>query len=169
MNKSRTMLALCLVSLLGACVQMPAGKPATLSYQSSNTTLLEDAERIFALPAEAQEKELTLINQANASHDNQLKAVMVYTLVNSRYCGSTLAVPAPAAATIADDDAAREKKWDKERKALTKQLKESVEENQKLAQKAHDEQARADNLQEKLDELKNIEKTMGSREQGTRK
>lgn len=164
------MLALCLVSLLGACAQMPAAKPAAPLYQSSNASLLEDAERIFALPVEAQQKELALISENSTSHDSQVKAAMVYTLVNSRYCSSAITAASPvAAAAAADDDAAREKKWDKERKALTKQLKDSVEENQKLAQKAHDEQARADSLQEKLDELKNIEKTMVNREQGTRK
>ena len=52
---------------------------------------------------------------------------------------------------------------------LTKQLKESQEENHQLTQKARDEQLRADDLQQKLDELKNIERSLGNREQGTRK
>ena len=166
MKKTRTILALCFTSLLGACAQMPAGKPATLSSQSNNASLLEDAERIIALSAEAQQKELVLINENATSRDSQAKASMIYALANSRYCSSAMTA---GNVSTAGDDSAREKKWDKERKALAKQLKDSVEENQKLAQKAHDEQARADSLQEKLDELKNIEKAMVNREQGTRK
>jgi len=167
MKKSRIILALCVVFLLDACAQAPvAPTSAKPTPQSGKASLLEDAERVFVLPAEAQQKELTLINENSTPHDSEIRAAMIYALTSSRYCSPTLLSPETVAMA---DDATREKKWDKERKTLSKQLKDSVEENQKLAQKAHEEQLRADSLQQKLDELKDIEKAMVNREQGTRK
>lgn len=100
-----------------------------------------------------------------ANGDNQTIRAMFYTLTNSQHC----AVPSSVDAASANSSDALARKWDKERKALAKQLKETTEENQKLAQKAREEQMRADNLQQKLDELKNIETSIGNREQGTRR
>lgn len=165
MRNPTVILALCLASLLGACAQAPANQPAVISFQSSNESLLEDAERILALPVEAQQKELGLIEGNNAQRDNQIKSSMIYALTHSQYCS----VNTTASAKSSAQDTTCAQKWEKERQALNKQLKDSTEENHKLAQKVRDEQARADNLQQKLDELKNIERAMGTREQGTRK
>ena len=67
------------------------------------------------------------------------------------------------------DDLARDKYLDGDRKILTLIMRDYIAENNRLGIKARDEQKRADALQQKLDELKNIEKTMLEREQGNRK
>lgn len=164
MKKPRIILALCMAALLSACVQTPAKPQAALYAGYQN--LLEDAERIFAMPPEAQQKELAALAEDSTNRDSQIKRAMLYTLIHSSSCNAEK--PASAGAPGIVDETARDK-WERERKALAKQLKDSLDENAKLVQKARDEQTRADTLQQKLDELKNIEKSMVNREQGTRR
>ena len=162
MKKSHIAIACGALFLLNACALLPKSQPPRTETTQSYESMLREAERIFELQGEAQQKELARID-AGSSRESRMQKAMFYTLTNSQYCSSMEA----AAPTVGDTK--REKKWSQERRALTRQLKESQEENQKLAQKARDEQLRADNLQQKLDELKNIERSLGNREQGTHK
>lgn len=166
MNTTRFLLAAGSALLLSSCVA-PATKPPQVTFHSSNESLLEDAERILALPSEARQKELALLDEHGAGHDNKIKRAMIYALINSPSCAAPK-TSSPAASSDQGHDSGCDK-WDKERKALSKQLKDAMDENQRLAQKARDEGTRADSLQQKLDELKNIERSIGNREQGTRK
>jgi hypothetical protein len=166
MKKPRIIFTLCMAALLSACLQTPA-KPHQAAVYAGYESLLEDAERIFAMPPEAQQKELAALAESRANRDNHTKRAMLYTLIHSSSCNAAKPASAGAAPGVVDETA--RDKWERERKALTRQLKDSVDENAKLAQKARDEQTRADSLQQKLDELKNIEKSMVNREQGTRR
>ncbi|HYG12504.1 MAG TPA: hypothetical protein VD885_00010 [Methylophilaceae bacterium] len=161
MKKAHIAIAFGALFLLDACALLPKPQPRTEVAQSYES-MLREAERIFELPSAAQQKELARLDASN-SRESRMQKAMFYTLTNSQYCGSM------EAATPTIGDTKREKKWDRERRTLTKQLKESQEENHQLTQKARDEQLRADDLQQKLDELKNIERSLGNREQGTRK
>lgn len=162
MKKTHIAIAFGALFLLNACALLPKSQPPRAEAALSYENMLREAERIFELQGEAQQKELARLDAGN-TRESRMQKAMYYALVNSQYCGSM----EPASPTIGDTK--REKKWDRERKTLTKQLKESQEENHKLAQKARDEQQRADDLQQKLDELKNIERSLGNREQGARK
>jgi predicted ribosome quality control (RQC) complex YloA/Tae2 family protein len=161
MKNTPLVLVLSALLLLNACALLPKPAPRTETAQSYET-MLREAERLFALRGEAQQRELARLDKDD-SREGRMQKAMFYVLTNSQYCSSL----DPAALTAGDTK--REKKWDQERRALARQLKESQEENQKLAQKAQDEQQRANDLQQKLDELKNIERSLGNREQGTRK
>jgi len=146
----------------------------------SNQTLLEYASSFVELSADAQKKELVQIDQAIAQNKsdlkNRMKAAMIYALPNSRLRDT-------AKAQTLLDNLLREKTLDNERKILATLLWDYTIETNKLAQKARDEQKRADSSQQKLDalqqkndalqqmldDLKNIEKTMVDRDQGIRK
>ncbi len=162
MKKVHIVLACGALLLLDACALLPKSQPPRTESAQSYENMLREAERIFELQGEAQQKELARLDGGN-SRESRMQKAMFYTLVNSQYCSSM------ESATPTAGDTKREKKWDRERRTLTKQLKDSQEENHKLVQKARDEQLRADDLQQKLDELKNIERSLGNREQGTRK
>jgi len=104
--------------------------------------------------------------QQNSQNKNDLtsriKVAMIYALPNSKLRDTN-----KAQALL--DDLARDKYLDGDRKILTLIMRDYIAENNRLGIKARDEQKRADALQQKLDELKNIEKTMLEREQGNRK
>lgn len=175
MSKSLLLLLACTALLLNACVDLPMSNQVRQidgSY-TINNGLLEYAGNFVELPAEAQKKELAQINQSLAQNKNDLnsrmKAAMIYALPNSRQRDVVKA-------QVLLDDLLREKTLDSERKTLAALLRDYILENNKLflennklSQKARDEQKRADALQQKLDDLKNIEKTMVDRDQGVRK
>lgn len=188
-----TWLASCLMALaLSGCGLIP-GRPTAGTTQNAerapgeplgiansldrerhaDNELLIYAKRFGELSAENQKKEYALVMQAlNRNRKdtfNRLKAALIYSLPNSRLRDSTRALPLLA-------DLQRDKPGENEVNALVSILKDFVEERQKhedssskLAQKIKDEQRRADELQQKLDALKNIDKTMIERTQGTQK
>lgn len=182
MSKSLLPLLACAALLLNACVELPMSDQVRLidGSHTINNGLLEYAGSFVELSAEAQKKELAQINQSLAQNKNDLnirmKAAMIYALPNSRQRDVVKA-------QVLLDDLLREKTLDNERKTLAALLRDYILENNKLSQKARDEQKRADTLQQKadslqqkadtlqqkLDELKNIEKTMVDRDQGVRK
>lgn len=131
------------------------------------------AKRFGELSAENQKKEYAMVMQALNRNKkdtfNRLKAALIYSLPNSRLRDNTRALPLLA-------DLQRDKLAEDDVSALVSILKDYVEDrqkledsNNKLAQKIKDEQRRADELQQKLDALKNIDKTMIERGQGTQK
>ncbi|HLD08430.1 MAG TPA: hypothetical protein VJB68_00105 [Methylophilaceae bacterium] len=181
MNKYSLVLLVSTALLLDACALFPKATDTSGNVPVrvidnapiSNQTLLEYAGSFVELSADAQKKELIQINQAISQNKNDLKnrmkAAMVYALPNSRLRDT-------AKAQNLLDDLLREKTLDNERKALATLLRDYIIEINKLTQKARDEQKRADALQQKnealqqmLDDLKNIEKTMIDRDQGIRK
>jgi predicted ribosome quality control (RQC) complex YloA/Tae2 family protein len=105
-----------------------------------------------------------------------MKLAMIYALPNSRLHDS-------ARAQTLLDELLREKLQDSELKTLAILLRDHINENNKLIQKAREEQKRADSAQQKSDasqqkisdlerklqDLKNIEKAMVDRDSGTRK
>jgi hypothetical protein len=105
-----------------------------------------------------------------------MKAAIIYAIPASRLRDVNKA-------QVLLDELIRDKTLDKRRKTLAIILKDYISENSKsvdesnklliennkLSQKVRDEQKRADNLQQTLDDLKTIEKTMVDRELGVRK
>ncbi len=135
--------------------------------------LLIYAKRFGELSADNQKKEFAAVMQALSRNKkdtfNRLKAALIYSLPNSRLRDNTRALPLLA-------ELQREKPLEEDVNALLYILKDYVDErqrledsNNKLAQKLKEEQRRADELQQKLDALKNIDKTMIERGQGSQK
>jgi Holliday junction resolvase RusA-like endonuclease len=179
MNRSNILL-LTATLMLSACAQMAATKPgnanpstanqpaATLPVPtSSNPTssrldVLDFAESFSDLTFEQQKKELLQNNQNRSDLTSRIKIAMIYGLPNSKLRDTN-----KAQALL--DELARDKNLDGDRKILTLIMRDYITENNKLGIKVRDEQKRADTLQQKLDDLKNIEKMMLEREQGNRK
>lgn len=135
--------------------------------------LLVYAKRFEELSAENQKKEQALVMQTLGRNKKdtftRLKAAWIYSLPNSRFRDNTKAL-----AVIAELQ--REKNLEDDVSAVIALMKSFIEDRQKLEdnslrlnQRIRDEQHRADELQMKLDALKNIDKTMIDRGQGTRK
>lgn len=135
---------------------------------ASSESLLEYSGRFMTLSREAQKEELSMINQrlAQNKHDlnDRAKAVIIYLLADSPEVRDT------ARAQTLLDDLAREHDPDIERKTLAKILRGFLleqsklsRENNRLNQKMHDEQKRAEALQQKLEELKKIERNIVDR------
>jgi len=122
------------------------------------------------LSLEAQRKELARLNQTAAYNaQSKLMLAMAYGLP-----GSQLRDAVKALSLL--DEVASEKRLDEESLSLAVIMRDYISEVSKSAQKAREEQKRADatqqrldELQKKLDDLKNIEKTMVDRDQGVKK
>lgn len=170
MNKLTTTLLLPLC-LLSACAQLPGtnSTPGTISQtqaagngSTSRLDVLDFAENFSDLSLEAQKRELHQNSQNKNDLTSRIKVAMIYALPASKLRDTN-----KAQALL--DDLSKEKNLDGDRKILTLIMRDYIAENNKLGNKARDEQKRADTLQQKLDELKNIEKMMLEREQGNRK
>jgi Holliday junction resolvase RusA-like endonuclease len=174
MNRSHILL-LTTLCLLSACAQMTATKPTTSSQptatlpapmtsnpSASRLDVLDFAETFGDLSFEQQKKELLQNNQNKGDLTSKIKIAMIYGLPNSKLRDTN-----KAQALL--DELAKDKNLDGDRKILTLIMRDYITENNKLGVKVRDEQKRADTLQQKLDDLKNIEKMMLEREQGTRK
>ena len=192
MHKPISIFVLLSALLLNACANLPKSSnetapPAATPPAASNVpqppageSLLEYSGRFMELSAEAQKKELAQINESlsqNKSDFNyRMKAAIIYAIPASRLRDVNKA-------QVLLDELIRDKTLDKRRKTLAVILKDYISENSKsvdegnklliennkLSQKVRDEQKRADNLQQTLDDLKTIEKTMVDRELGVRK
>ena len=177
-NKFFLMLSLITMFLAG-CESMQ-NKPSTPETQDDATSgqidhalisaesLLEYSNRFMALSREAQKEELSAVNRrlAQNKHDlnDRTKAAIVSLLADS----SDIQDKAKAQTLL--DDLVRENDPDIERKTLAKILRDFLaeqtklsRENNRLNQKMHDEQKRAETLQQKLEELKNIERNIVDR------
>ena len=175
---------LCACLLLSACAQIPkntcpepgrnncpetpvdSGTRIFNNQHVLGNELLEYAQRYSEFSAEAQKKEVSQVTQAlTANKSNistRMKAALIYGLPASRFRDQ-------AKSQLLLEDLLHDKAIDANTKALATILQDFLNENAKQLQKNKDEQKRADGLQQKLDELKNIEKTMGERDQGVRK
>ena len=175
---------ICASLLLGACTQLSKNTcpepPKTNcpeaprnsstrfldNQRATGSELLDYALRYSQLSAEAQKKEVVQVNQAlaagKANTNIRMKAALIYGLPASHFRDQ-------AKSQLILEDLLHEKALDGDTKALATILQDTLDENSKLSQKSKDEQKRADGLQQKLDELKNIEKSMGDRDQGVRK
>lgn len=147
--------------------------PSPDREQHADDELLVYAMRFGNLTLDQQKKELTQVLQAlNRNKKDafiRLKAALIYSLPNSRLHDNAKAIPLLS-------DLQREKSLGEDVVALVDLLRDLVEERQRadenaarLNQRVRDEQHRADELQAKLDALKNIEKTLIDRNQGTNK
>jgi len=184
MKNSLFLTLICASLLLSACAQLPKNtcpetpksscpetpknsSPRTFDNQhATGSELLDYALRYSQLSAEAQKKEVTQLTQAlaasKANMNIRMKAALVYGLPASHFRDQ-------AKSRLLLEDLLHEKAIDSDTKALATILQDFLDENAKLLEKNKDEQKRTDSLQQKLDELKNIEKTMGERDQGVRK
>jgi uncharacterized phage infection (PIP) family protein YhgE len=187
MHKPISILVLLSAMLLNACASLPKNSNENTPSTASSATplvaddgLLEYSSKFMELSAEAQKKELAQINEGlsqNKSDFNyRMKAAIIYAIPASRLRDVNKA-------QVLLDELIRDKTLDKRRKALaiilkdymsenSKSVDESnrlLNENNKLSQKVRDEQKRAETLQQRLDDLKTIEKTMADRELGVRK
>jgi Holliday junction resolvase RusA-like endonuclease len=169
MNRSNILL-LTAALMLSACAEMAASKPTTaaqpattiINPTSSRLDVLDFAESFGEMTFEQQKKELLQNNQNKGDLTSRIKIAMIYGLPNSKLRDTN-----KAQALL--DELARDKNLDGDRKILTLIMRDYITENNKLGIKVRDEQKRADTLQQKLDDLKNIEKMMLEREQGNRK
>jgi hypothetical protein len=160
--------------LLTACAKIsttpsPTTNSATTTIPVPVTTpainrldVLDFAENFGELSYEAQKKELQQNSQSRNDLNSRIKVAMIYALPSSKLRDTN-----KAQALL--EDLAKDKNLEGDRKILMLILRDYIAENNKFNNKARDEQKRADALQQKLDELKNIEKMMLEREQGTRK
>ena len=173
MSRHNFLILVTALVLLNACAELPRNQtPArvanveTVNVPSNTELLLNFAEHFVDLPLESQKKELAQISQAASQNkqdiNSRIKVAMMYALPNSKLRDS-------GKAQILLDELIRDKNLDKDRKSLIGLLADYTNDTNKLAIKARDEQKRGDTLQQQLDDLKNIEKTMGDRDQGVRK
>jgi uncharacterized protein (UPF0147 family) len=147
--------------------------PTSRCDNNLDDELLGYAKRFGELSADGQKKEYTLTMQSLSRNKNdtsaRMKAALIAALPSSRYRDNARAISLL-------DEIQRDKKVDNDVQSLAALLKDYAIERQKsddsaakLAQKAKDEQLRADDLQQKLDDLRNIEKTLIERNQPPRK
>lgn len=173
MNRHNLFTMLAALLLLNACVDLTKTQPPAravntepVSVRSNTELLLDFAEHFADLSLESQKKELLLTsqtaNQNKQDINSRIKVALIYALPNSKLRDS-------AKAQILLEELNRDKNLDKERKSLVSLLTDYTNDSNKLAVKARDEQKRGDTLQQQLDDLKNIEKTMVDRDQGVRK
>lgn len=151
--------------LLSACAQLPdsqAKAPVTQSPTISRLDVLDFAESFSELSLEGQKKELQQNSQNRNDMTSRIKVALIYALPTSKLRDTN-----KAQALL--DDLAKDKYLDGDRKTLTLIMRDYIAEINRSGNKAREEQKRADALQQKLDELKNIEKSMLEREQGNRK
>jgi len=175
MNKHNFLTILAALVLLNACAELPKTQPQppakvvnveTVSVPSNTELLLSFAEHFIDLPLESQKKELTqtsqVANQNKQDINSRIKVAMIYALPNSKLRDS-------GKAQFLLEELIRDKSLDKERKSLVGLMADYTNDTNKLALKARDEQKRGDTLQQQLDDLKNIERTMVDRDQRIRK
>jgi len=178
--------------LLNACApastkpQAPVAEPAQTHHEHtsktevksetpvvSNNALLDYAQYFTDLPADTQKKEVAILSTANGKEKLPLitrsKLAIAYALPSSKTRDSQKA-------QILLDELLTEKTLSTDEKNLFGVLRDFVGENIRLLGRLRDEQKRADtaqtgmmNLQKKLDDLKDIEKTMIDRDQGPKK
>lgn len=170
--------------MLAACTntpskQAPAVKPtvdrenraATVATTCQpNSPWLEYIKTFNELSTEAQRKELALLNNSSdKSRINRGKLAIAYALPSSR-------VRDPIKAQVLLDELVLDKTLASEEKNLFGMLRDFTQDSTRSASRLKDEQKRADTaqaaaavLQKKLDDLKNIEKAMIDRDQGSRK
>jgi len=178
--------------LLNACApastkpQAPVAEPAQTHHEHtsktevksetpvvSNNALLDYAQYFTDLPADTQKKEVAILSTANGKEKLPLitrsKLAIAYALPSSKTRDSQKA-------QILLDELLTEKTLSSDEKNLFGVLRDFVGENVRLVGRLRDEQKRADtaqtgmmNLQKKLDDLKDIEKTMIDRDQGPKK
>lgn len=173
-------LSLCLTLLLAGCASAP-GQPArkqpappAVAADVPSTpvalseSILEYTGKFLALSNSGQKEELARVNERLAMNRHDLndrtKAAVIYILSDSADIRDT------AKGNALLDELARENDPDLERATLVRILKNFIAEQNKMAresnrlsQKALEEQKRADALQLKLEELKNIEKNIVDR------
>lgn len=180
MNSRHQLIAALACMLLSACAHHPkSGAPAdpiqekpthpALSSASieaipHSSSLLEFANDFSGLSPEAQKKELAAILHKisinSSDFQQKTRAAIIYSIP-----GSKLRDPLKAQPLL--DELAREKQLSKEESAIVSILKDNSAEITRLSQRLREEQRRADDnqqkasaLQQKLDELKQIERTM---------
>lgn len=169
MIKPNFLSILAILLLLSACAGLPKNQPPakvvnteTINVRSDTEPLLEFAEHFVELSPETQKKELSQASQNKQDSNSRIKVAMIYALPSSKLRDT-------AKAQILLDELMRDKILDKEQKSLVSLLAEYSNDSNKLLLKLRDEQKRGDTLQQQLDELKNIEKTMVDRDKGIRK
>ena len=166
--------------LLSACAHHPkSGVPADLTQENPtppslssasiqpilhSSSLLEFVDDFSGLSSEAQKKELANILRKISTNSSNLqqktRAAIIYSIP-----GSKLRDPLKAQPLL--DELARENQLSKEESAIVSILRDNSAEITRLSQRLREEQRRADDnqqkasaLQQKLDELKQIERTM---------
>jgi len=169
MSKYNFFALLAIILLLTACAELTKNQPPakvvnseTVSMHSSTEPLLDFAGNLSDLSLESQKKELAQASQNKQDINSRIKVAMIYALPGSKLRDT-------AKAQILLDELIRDKNLDKEHKNLVSLLADYTNDSNKLVLRLRDEQKRGDTLQQKLDDLKNIEKTMVDRDQGIRK
>lgn len=141
-----------------------AAQPAVNKGHHPAPDLLEFVSNFSELPLESQKKELAEALQKISSNNNDLhqktRVAIIYAIPTSK-----LRDPLKAQPLL--DELAREKRLSKEEGAIVSILRENAAETAKLNQRLREElrraeenQQKANGLQQKLDELKKIERTM---------
>lgn len=167
--------------LLNACAHQPkpsatpdshevqpsqAAQPAAHKEHPPHTapSLLEFVSNFSELPLESQKKELAEALQKISSNNNDLHQKTRVAII---YAVPTSKLRDPLKAQPLLDELAREKRLSKEEGAIVSILRENAAETAKLNQRLREElrraeenQQKANGLQQKLDELKKIERTM---------
>jgi hypothetical protein len=180
MKYAPTLLMLSLTMLLGACAssttqrasekpapEMTAELPAT-SVVAPSESILEYTGKFLAMPVSGQKEELARVHAQLAMNkydlDDRTKAAAIYALSDASEVRDI------AKAQVLLDELSREHDPDLERATLVRILKsfivehnKTMRENNRLSQKAAEEQKRAEALQLKLEELKQIEKNIVDR------
>ena len=172
-------LVLSLSILLNACVTTPTPQAeenpfpeVVLEFPSSpviqNESILEYTGKFLAMPATGQKEEVARLHARLAMNKHDLndrtKAAAIYALSDVSEIRDT------AKAQVLLDELSRENDPDLERATLVKILRGFIvehnrisRENNRLGQKVSDEQKRTEALQQKLEELKQIEKNLVDR------
>ncbi|HQR60625.1 MAG TPA: hypothetical protein PLH03_04585 [Methylophilaceae bacterium] len=150
-----------------------AAPASARSINASASELLAFARRYSEMSADGQKKEYAQVTQALSRNKSDLAARMKAALI-SGLPSSSFRDDAHALALL--DGVLSDKKADADTQALAALLKDYLGESQKLAdnaakarQKSAEDQKHAADLQQKLDELKSIEKTLTERGQAGQK
>jgi len=179
MKRVTTPLIVFLSILLNACVTTPASQvearpspEAVTELPSSpviqNESILEYTGKFLALPAANQKEEVARVHARLAMNKQDLndrtKLAAIYTL------SDVSEIRDSAKAQVLLEELSRERDPDLERATLVKILRGFIvehnkiaRENNRLGQKVADEQKRTEALQQKLEELKQIEKNLVDR------
>lgn len=180
MNRNLLWLCVSVTILVSACASTPKTSPPPIPttpprensssliqlFNNSDDELLGYAKRFGEMSAESQKKEMSQLQleiaRNKGSQIARIQLAIAYSLPSSRYRD----LPKATALT---DELLRDKSARSDITAMAWVLRDFIGEYSKLGQKARDEQKRAETLQQKLDGLRNIEKTMGDRDQGLSK
>lgn len=159
-----------LAILLCACSSLPKPAEQTVSPTSQGETALDYAAQFGNLNNDTQKRELQQMSQASkTSLEARIKLATIYALPSSKLRDN-------AKAQNLLDELLKEKSLQPSQKNLLMLLRDFVADASKATSKLRDEQKRADaaqskadSLQQKLEELKNIEKAMITRDQANPK